>query len=120
MEDKKFKKIVVLAVAITFIIAIVAVPNINIFKDGDNFSSVRASDILNRSPSTPSKPSGPISGIICEEYYYSTSSDDPEGLNISYGWDWDGDLEIDEWTGFYEPMKHAILVIIGLIQENLI
>jgi len=103
MEDKKFKKIVVLAVAITFIIAIVAVPNINIFKDGDNFSSVRASDILNRSPSTPSKPSGPISGIICEEYYYSTSSDDPEGLNISYGWDWDGDLEIDEWTGFYEP-----------------
>ncbi len=53
-------------------------------------------------PDTPTKPSGNTSGYICIDHNYSTSTTDPYGLNVSYGWDWDGDLVVDEWTDWYE------------------
>ena len=52
-------------------------------------------------PEAPSKPSGKTRIIKGREYEYSTSAIDPNGSMISYGWDWDGDEIVDEWTAFY-------------------
>jgi outer membrane protein assembly factor BamB len=49
-------------------------------------------------PDIPSKPDGPISGITQVAYTYSTVSSDPDGDDIYYGWDWNGDDEVDEWS----------------------
>jgi PKD repeat protein len=52
-------------------------------------------------PTTPTQPSGPSSGYVGIDYTYSTSSTEPNGDDIKYGVDWDGDDTIDEWTGYY-------------------
>ncbi len=52
-------------------------------------------------PQKPTKPSGKILIIKGREYTYKTSSIDENGNMIQYGWDWDGDGAIDEWTGWH-------------------
>jgi len=52
-------------------------------------------------PEPPSKPSGKTRVIKGREYEYSVSCTDPNGSMLSYGWDWDGDEIVDEWTAFY-------------------
>jgi hypothetical protein len=49
-------------------------------------------------PSKPKTPTGQIVGETNTTYIYSTVSIDPEGGKICYGWDWDGDYILDEWT----------------------
>ncbi|HDO19637.1 MAG TPA: PKD domain-containing protein, partial [Thermoplasmatales archaeon] len=60
----------------------------------------------NTPPHTPDRPYGPSVARVGKEYTYSTSTLDPDVFpwtqKIQYGWDWDGDLEVDEWTGFYK------------------
>ncbi|UCB57890.1 MAG: hypothetical protein JSV67_04585 [Thermoplasmatales archaeon] len=56
--------------------------------------------IINDDPETPSIPSGPNSGREGVMYEYSTSAIDPDNHDIRYGWDWNGDGDIDEWTGY--------------------
>jgi len=51
-------------------------------------------------PNVPDKPSGPTSGITGTSYPYYTTTTDPNGDNIRYGWDWDGDDTVDEWSNF--------------------
>jgi hypothetical protein len=53
------------------------------------------------SPSKPSQPAGINEGKSGNEYYYSTSSTDPNGDNLFYLFDWD-DLSIEEWIGSFE------------------
>lgn len=48
----------------------------------------------------PATPSGPSSGYIGVPYTYSTSATDPSGNQVKYGWDWNGDSVVDEWSGF--------------------
>jgi hypothetical protein len=55
----------------------------------------------NAPPNKPSKPSGTTSGDTGTSYTYSTSATDPDGDIVKYGWDWDGNGAVDEWTGFY-------------------
>ena len=55
----------------------------------------------NTVPNKPSTPSGETSGETGTSYTYSTSTTDPEGDDIKYGWDWNGDGTVDEWTGWY-------------------
>lgn len=55
----------------------------------------------NTGPKTPSVPVGETDGSINEEYFYSTSTIDSDGDLIRYGWDWNGDGRVDEWTGFF-------------------
>ncbi len=55
----------------------------------------------NIAPNEPNKPQGPISGIINKIYEYKTKTIDLNGDYVRYGWDWDGDKEVDEWTEFY-------------------
>jgi len=60
-------------------------------------------------PDAPSEPSGNTSGYICINHSYSTSTSDPYGLNVTYGWDWNGDLIVDEWTDWYESNETCTL-----------
>lgn len=39
-------------------------------------------------------------GEIDTDYHFSANSTDPESDKIKYGWDWNGDMEVDEWTDF--------------------
>jgi hypothetical protein len=57
-------------------------------------------EILNDAPLKPGTPQGPASGKIRKSYDYSTSTTDLDGHNIRYGWDWDGDKKVDEWTSY--------------------
>jgi len=54
-------------------------------------------------PETPTRPSGSIIGFIDTVYTYSTSSTDSSYNSIQYGWDWNGDDQVDEWTSFFNP-----------------
>ena len=56
----------------------------------------------NHDPETPSTPTGPSSGDVDTSYSFTTSTIDPDGDDVKYGWDWDGDNVIDQWTGFYD------------------
>ncbi len=67
-----------------------------------NYDPTPASDtvtvIPNTAPNKPAKPNGPAQGRAGVSYPYSTSTTDPEADMITYGWDWDGDSVVDEWT----------------------
>ena len=51
-------------------------------------------------PFPPSTPDGPTTGKTGQSQTYITSTVDPNGDDVSYGWDWDGDSLVDEWTDF--------------------
>jgi hypothetical protein len=53
-------------------------------------------------PNPPSKPNGPKKGLVELLYNYSTVSTDPNNDTLQYGWDWDGDNIVDQWSDFYE------------------
>jgi hypothetical protein len=57
-------------------------------------------DSNNPPPHTPSKPSGPTSGKVGEEYNYTTSTIDPDDDQIWYMWKWNED-KYSRWMGPY-------------------
>jgi hypothetical protein len=63
----------------------------------------------NRPPIPPEKPSGPKVGEIYETYEFSTKSTDPDGGEFQFGWDWNGDHQIDEVTDYYESWETATI-----------
>jgi PKD domain len=52
----------------------------------------------NHQPNTPSQPSGPTNGTIGTVFTYTTSTTDSDGDKIKYGWDWNGDGNVDNWS----------------------
>ena len=54
------------------------------------------------SPSKPLTPVGPSTGTVGQTYDYTTKTIDPDGDQIQYGWDWNGDFIPDEWTSLYD------------------
>jgi hypothetical protein len=52
-------------------------------------------------PNPPRKPTGPSEGETHIDYMFSTNTTDPEEDDVSYGWDWNGDYVVDEWTDYY-------------------
>jgi len=52
----------------------------------------------NNQPYIPSIPTGPGVLDAGESGYYSTSATDPDDDNVKYGWDWNGDEIVDEWS----------------------
>ena len=56
---------------------------------------------LNNPPNTPSTPSGPTSCDLGVSYDYYISTTDPDGDDVRYGWDYNGDYSVDWWTGFH-------------------
>jgi len=80
----------------------------DIYGDESNWSSALQVTISSRSPDKPVTPSGRLTGRAGNEYNYTTAAIDPDGDQVQYGWDWDGDLAVDEWTPFYnsgDPVK---------------
>jgi len=69
-------------------------------------------DPSNNPPYAPAQPSGPTSGVVGVSYFYTTSAIDPDGDDIQYGWDWDGDGIVDEYSnlmnsGNVDSRSHA-------------
>ncbi|VVB61994.1 Uncharacterised protein [uncultured archaeon] len=54
------------------------------------------------SSGVPTQPSGSSNGKTGKAYTFTTTSQDFDNDKIQYGWDWNGDEEVDEWTGFYD------------------
>ena len=69
--------------------------------DNVGTDSVTVTYGLNDNPNQPSQPRGPSTGSINTEYSYTTHATDPNGDDVKYGWDWDGDGRVDEWTRFH-------------------
>ena len=55
----------------------------------------------NQPPDNPKRPTGSTCCIVDTIYEYSTNTSDVDGDNIRYGWDWNADYIVDEWTDFY-------------------
>jgi len=55
----------------------------------------------NEPPYQPGEPSGPSAGITEYLYQFSTSTTDPDDDAVKYGWDWNGDDIVDDWTSYY-------------------
>ena len=73
--------------------------NINPEKDGYNASKTFLGQKLqSNSPSKPETPDGSKLVKAFNDYEYKTSATDPDGDPILYGWDFDGDQQIDKWT----------------------
>jgi hypothetical protein len=68
---------------------------------GFTSSSIIIDDYYGQRPETPLKPDGPNRCLPEATYTFSTSAIDPNGDDICYGWDWDGDYKVDEWTEYY-------------------
>lgn len=62
--------------------------------------SFTTTDQPNNPPDTPSRPSGPAAGWTGTIKEFSTSSVDPDNDQIKYGWDWNGNDIVDEWTNY--------------------
>ena len=54
-------------------------------------------------PYKPNTPAGPTIGMTWNSYSYSTNTTDPDGDDVKYGWDWNGDDIVDEWTTNFYP-----------------
>ena len=66
--------------------------------------------IVNNAPLKPDKPVGEIDGKINDRIGYTTKTTDQDHDKVSYGWDWDGDLVVDEWTDFYYSGREVTTV----------
>jgi hypothetical protein len=53
------------------------------------------------SPGVPTPPSGSSRGKPGKSYTFTTTSQDWDNDKIQYGWDWNGDYQVDQWTGFF-------------------
>jgi len=58
-------------------------------------------DTTNEPPEKPNVPSGPSLCRIGIMYYWSTSTIDLDGEDIRYGWDWDEDGIVEQWSEYY-------------------
>jgi len=69
----------------------------NLGRIGD-WSEPHTMTILNKPPTTPRAPSGPSEGVIITAYEFSTNATDPDNDTLKYGWDWDNDGYVEEWS----------------------
>jgi hypothetical protein len=53
---------------------------------------------LNNPPNTPNKPIGPSYAWAGAYIEFSTNATDPDNDQIKYGWDWNGDNTVEQWT----------------------
>jgi hypothetical protein len=65
--------------------------------------SFTTTDQPNNPPATPTRPSGPAYGYSGTIIEFSTIAADPDLDQIKYGWDWNGNDVVDEWTALMDP-----------------
>ena len=68
------------------------------FEWGLEYLNITAFYAINRPPDKPLRPSGPTSGKPETNYTYNTSTNDSQGEQVYYLWDW-GDGSFSEWLG---------------------
>jgi hypothetical protein len=68
----------------------------------DGITKIVIVGFVNQRPNTPNTPSGPSSGSVGTSYSYSTSTTDPDGDQIKYGFDWDGNGVVDDWSSLLD------------------
>ncbi|MEK7766604.1 MAG: hypothetical protein AAB368_10220, partial [bacterium] len=60
--------------------------------------------------STAIRANGPAAAVTAwVPYDYTASSTDPKGDRVGFGWDWDGDGKVDDWTGLVASGTSASL-----------
>ena len=52
-------------------------------------------------PNNPDTPMGPTECEVGVSYTYSTSTIDPDGDMVRYGWEYTGDNTVEKWTNLY-------------------
>ncbi|MCJ7570849.1 MAG: DNRLRE domain-containing protein, partial [Candidatus Thermoplasmatota archaeon] len=57
---------------------------------------------LNNPPNKPSRPVGPPAGWVGCLIEFSTNATDPDNGQINYGWDWNGDDTVEQWTSLMQ------------------
>ncbi|MEM4368648.1 MAG: carbohydrate binding domain-containing protein, partial [Candidatus Anstonellales archaeon] len=87
---------------VTYYITITCVDNTNLESTYSTVISTTPFPRPNTPPSTPAKPTGPSIVAVGSQANFSTIATDPDENQIRYGWDWDGDGVVDEWTGYYD------------------
>ncbi|HDS59473.1 MAG TPA: PKD domain-containing protein [Thermoplasmatales archaeon] len=70
-------------------------------------SALKHANKIQYEPDTPAQPTGPATVRRGRDYTYTTSTIDFDGDEIRFGWDWNGDGMVDEWTGFYTSGQEA-------------
>ena len=93
-----------LIIAIIVILCIIGVARLAIYS---NFFQQNA----NSPPKKPKTPTGLDSIDPGFSAYYQSSSSDPDNDSIRYGWDWNGDSIVDEWTKWYESNQTIVKTI---------
>jgi hypothetical protein len=68
-------------------------------------------------PNKPNKPTGQINGSVSKNYFYKTSTTDPELDKIYYIFDW-GDGTESEWIGPYESGQECNISHIWIEEGN--
>ncbi|MFE3845706.1 PKD domain-containing protein [Thermoplasmatota archaeon] len=66
-------------------------------------------NVLNDAPEKPTNPDGPDNGIVGYEYDYSTSSIDPDGHQVKFGWDWNGNDVVDDWSELVDSGETLVI-----------
>jgi hypothetical protein len=74
----------------------------DVFGKESGWSDTLTVTVENNDPGKPLKPVGETQGNIKTSYSYTTSSTDPDDHRVNYGWDWNGDQIVDEWTELYD------------------
>ncbi len=71
-----------------------------VFNDNNDYvdETVAATPGSGGAPNTPPPPDGPVEGVIDTEYEFSTKTEDPQGDNVSYLFDWDDGTD-SGWLG---------------------
>lgn len=91
----------ILVFSIIFTPSFTGIPNYNL--SDENGSELYPSWEDNHPPETPPMPNGDDYGETHERQIFCTSTNDPDGDRIRYGWDWNEDKIVDYWSPFYPP-----------------
>jgi uncharacterized repeat protein (TIGR01451 family) len=63
-----------------------------------DFNNHRVRKVSVNPPASPSGPAGPSTACASASCSFSASTTDPDGDLVKYGWDWNGDGVVDEWS----------------------
>jgi len=56
---------------------------------------------FNDPPNQPDDPTGSTVCVVGVSYHFYSMTTDPDDDSVRYGWDWNGDSFVDEWTSYY-------------------
>lgn len=73
--------------------------------NGDSGANTKFVQIYSQSPNEP--PSNPTGSYDKASNTLKVKSTDPDGDNVRYGIDWDGDGDIDEWTDYADSNEEV-------------